>query len=104
MPKYCFDWYPGASGQLEIYGPSSNQSSRFRYTPPFRATLRPPFEDGLLNTIDDLGPIYEKLDEISHFFSSAQSRKIGDAPKKDVTQEESSILPELETLGSILKY
>ena len=80
MPKYCFDWFFGASGQLEVMSPTGNFPCRFRYTPPFRGTLRSPLEDTTLNTSDDLDPIYTKLDELMKCLSVEAARKPGCPP------------------------
>ena len=107
MPKYCFDWYPGASGQLEVVSPTGNFPCRFRYTPPFRATLRSPLEETTLNTPEDLDPIYSKLDELMKCLTVEAARKPGGpaavaAPAAAVAAPAANPDPDLQTLGDML--
>ncbi|MBZ5726652.1 MAG: CHAT domain-containing protein [Acidobacteriia bacterium] len=99
--RYCFDWYPGASGQLEILGPSETKRSQFRYTPPFRATLRPPFADAQLQTLQDLDPIYIQLDKVAAWLKAGGSRKGGPAAPPPPPPP-GKVDTELKKLGQLL--
>jgi CHAT domain-containing protein len=44
MTSYRVDWCAGPNAQIELFRTSSDAGLNFKYTPPFRATLRPPVE------------------------------------------------------------
>ncbi|MGZ4864557.1 MAG: CHAT domain-containing protein [Halobacteriota archaeon] len=65
MSKFKLDWYAGASAQVEVFSPSSRRevTYKFKYTPPFRSTIRPPVQDIQLGP-NELNPIVSQLDQL----------------------------------------
>jgi CHAT domain-containing protein len=64
----CIDWVAGPSAQVELFSPTMSaagggQAFQMKYTPPFRATIRPPVEE--LNVgAGELDPIQLALTDL----------------------------------------
>jgi len=65
MSGFKLDWYAGASAQVEVFSPSADEEImyKFKYTPPFRSTIRPPVEDIRIGK-GELDPINQGLDQL----------------------------------------
>jgi CHAT domain-containing protein len=61
---FCLDWFAGPSAQIELFSPGQDKETyQLKYTPSFRATIRPPVEERPLSP-GDLGPINAQLDQL----------------------------------------
>jgi CHAT domain-containing protein len=68
VTTFRLEWEAGASAQLELFSPVSNQAGgvyQLKYTPPFRSTLRPPVDERPLGP-GELDPINERLEKIAN--------------------------------------
>lgn len=63
--RFKLDWCAGASAQVELFSPGTagKYTYQFKYTPPFRSTIRPPVEDRQLGE-GELNPIDEQLNQL----------------------------------------
>ncbi|HEV3122007.1 MAG TPA: CHAT domain-containing protein [Isosphaeraceae bacterium] len=96
--RYSLDWYAGPSAQVEIFSPISKRKTRygFKYTPPFRATMRPPVELLALGKTD-LEPIDSQLEELASALSPRSAARPGRAREKA-----QPALASMERIGAML--
>jgi CHAT domain-containing protein len=62
---FCLDWFAGPSAQVELFSPGSRHANTYqlKYTPPFRAAIRPPMEERHLGP-GELSPVNTELDRL----------------------------------------
>src|SRR6266545_1979947 len=98
-PKFCIDWYAGASAQVEIFSPRSGAQDvyQLKYTPAFRSTIRPPVEERPLGP-GELAPINNQLNDLAKTFNARASPAT--AVQAPQTRDES--LASMEMLGNQL--
>lgn len=100
MPsRFCLDWHAGPSASLEVFSPPINTPDpvyQVKYTPAFRATIRPPVERCSLGP-NELAPINEQLEAIVRNVERARGVTApGAAAAADNTGEQ------METLGNLM--
>lgn len=95
MSALCVDWFAGASAQLELFSPSQDRY-QLKYTPAFRATMRPPVEDRPLGP-NELRPID---DEVERALDALNTRRGPRAP--GVADANSTVMDMLATAGGLL--
>ncbi|MDP9177767.1 MAG: CHAT domain-containing protein [Gemmatimonadota bacterium] len=65
--KFCLDWLAGPNAQVELFSPSAAALGglyQLKYTPAFRATIRPPIEERPLGPAE-LRPINSQLNKLA---------------------------------------
>lgn len=99
-PVFCIDWYSGATAQVEIFSPRSSAQDVYelKYTPGFRATIRPPVAGRPLGP-GELDPINQQLNDLVVTLK-ARAGAPGLAPSAASSSGEP--LGQMEMLGSQL--
>jgi hypothetical protein len=85
MP-YCVDWQAGPTSQIELFAPLDAQQAPYqlKYTPAFRATIRPPIEACNLSA-NDLMLIGQDLDRLAAQVQGRSPAAGGGAPPGSTT-------------------
>jgi CHAT domain-containing protein len=93
VSAYVVDWCAGPNAQIELFRGKSTEGLQFKYTPPFRSTLRPPVSLIPIYA-SDLAHASRMLRELTQGVARG-ARDVEPAPRADTVHD-------MESLGGLL--
>ncbi|MBV8309495.1 MAG: hypothetical protein JO344_03755, partial [Planctomycetaceae bacterium] len=100
---FHLDWHAGASAQVEIFSPGSGDETvyKLKYTPPMRATIRPPVMNLHLGP-GELDPVDDQLDVVVKALNEGDDLRGGQGTATAVVQNTEETAEEMQLLGNLL--